>query len=106
MFYKIELCDKEENLLDQYVFNNKREFDKKYNELKKKYYYSAVLYVFIGNDIDNLTELESMRIYYNGLYEPYKKTPKAPTNAGKGLLYMILYLLITPIAVLIKLGRK
>lgn len=100
--YKIELCDKEENLLEQHYFDNKRELDKKYKELSKKYYYSAVLYVFIGNDIDNMIELKDKRIYYNGLYEVKKKKRKTPFV----LIAAILYIITTPFAVLIKLGKE
>lgn len=100
--YKIELCDKEENLLEQYIFDNKRALDKKYRELSKKYYYSAVLYVFIGNDIDNMIELKDKRIYYNGLYEVKKKKKKTPFV----LIAAILYIITTPFAILIKLGKQ
>ena len=100
--YKIEICDKEENLLEQYMFDNKRALDKKYRELSKKYYYSAVLYVFIGNDIDDMIELKDKRIYYNGLYEVKKKKKKTPFV----IIAAILYIITTPFMVLIKLGKQ
>lgn len=102
MFYKIELCDKHEILLDQYVFDNKKAFERKYNELKNKYYYSAVMYVFIGDNMENLTELKDKRVYYNGLYEVQK--PKITLR--KGPLLLLLYLLLTPFMIIIKLGKK
>ncbi len=101
-FYRLELRDKEENLLESYDFDDYKQFKNKYNELAKKYYYSAVLYAFMYKDPDNLTELQDMRIYYNGLYEPYKKQIKPP----KTLIAILLYILITPLAVLIKMGKQ
>ena len=101
MLYKIELTDKSENLLDQYIFDNRRAFERKYAELKNKYYYSAVMYVFIGDNLDELTELEDKRVYYNGLYEVRK--PKITVR--KAPILILLYILLTPLAVLIKLGR-
>lgn len=110
MLYKIELTDKNENLLDQYIFDNRRAFEKKYAELKNKYYYSAVMYVFIGGNLDELTELKDKRVYYNGLYEVQKPkiTPRKVTSGsiGKILFYTILYILITPLAIVLKLGKK
>ena len=103
MLYKIELTDKKENLLDQYIFDNRRAFERKYAELKNKYYYSAVMYVFIGDNLDELTELKDKRVYYNGLYEVRK--PKTTIKLRKAPILILLYLLLTPIMVLIKLGK-
>ena len=100
-FYRLELQDKFENLLESYDFTSYKQFKQKYNELSKKYYYSAVLYAFRYENEDNLTEFKNMRIYYNGLYEVKKKKKKAPFI----IITTLLYILITPFMVLIKLGK-
>ena len=101
-FYRLELQDKFENLLESYDFDNYKQFKRKYNELSKKYYYSAVLYAFRYENEDNLTEFKDMRIYYNGLYEVKKKKKKAPFI----IITTLLYIITTPFMVLIKLGKQ
>lgn len=101
-FYRLELQDKFENLLESYDFTNYKQFKRKYNELAKKYYYSAVLYAFRYENEDNLTEFKDLRIYYNGLYEVKKKKKKAPFV----IIAAILYIITTPFMVLIKLGKE
>jgi hypothetical protein len=101
-FYRLELQDKFENLLQSYDFTSYKQFKRKYNELSKKYYYSAVLYAFTYQDEDNLTEFKDLRIYYNGLYEVKKKKKKAPFI----IITTLLYIITTPFAVLIKLGKS
>lgn len=100
--FKIELTDNDENLQNEWICYNKQSFVKTYNQLIKQKN-DGILWSYTGDDIDNLQEIPEKRFYYEE-----SETPKTRINNGilKILLYFIIYLIITPFAVLLKLGKK
>lgn len=100
--FKIELTDNDENLQNEWICYSRQSFVKTYNQLIQQKN-DGILWSYTGDDIDNLQELEEKRFYYEE-----SETPKARINNHifKYIIYFIIYLIITPFAVLLKLGKK
>lgn len=100
-YYKIELTDIEENLQKDWLYNNYNLFCKQYNKLIKQTN-TGILWIYTGENLENLKEITAKRFYYTTPEE----TPKKSRSPFKILIYVILYILITPFAIVLKLGKK
>lgn len=100
-FYKIELTDIEENLQKDWLYNNYNLFYKQYNKLIKQNN-DGILWIYTGENLENLKEITAKRFYYTTPEE----TPKNNRNGIKLIFYILLYILITPFAIVLKLGKK
>ncbi len=100
-YYKIELTDIDENLQKDWLFNNYNLFCKQYNKLIKQNN-TGILWIYTGENLENLKEITSKRFYYTTPEE----TPKKSGSPFKILIYVILYILITPFAIVLKLGKN
>ena len=100
-YYKIELTDIDENLKKDWLYNNYNLFCKQYNKLIKQNN-TGILWIYTGENLENLKEITSKRFYYTTPEE----TPKKSGSPFKILIYIILYVLITPFAIVVKLGKN
>lgn len=99
-YYKIELTDIEENLKKDWLFNNYNLFCNQYNKLIKQNN-TGILWIYTGENLENLKEITSKRFYYTP-----EEAPKKSGSPFKILIYIILYILITPFAIILKLGKN
>lgn len=100
-YYKIELTDIDENLKKDWLYNNYNLFCNQYNKLIKQNN-NGILWIYTGENLENLKEITSKRFYYTTPEE----TPKKSGSPFKILIYVILYILITPFAIVLKLGKN
>lgn len=100
-YYKIELTDIDENLKKDWLYNNYNLFCKQYNKLIKQNN-DGILWIYTGENLENLKEITSKRFYYT----TPKETPKNNKNGIKLIFYILLYILITPFAIVLKLGKN